>query len=97
MDVVQKQRFAPARGFPPRCLRVCGLRLIALFRRKLLSTLQGRGRNRLHLVPARLGLDHVRAAFLVPVQFLAIHAVDAFVDIDFSIRMNGLDGAFVGA
>src|SRR6188768_3026024 len=42
-------------------------------------------------------LDHVRAAVVVVIELLAMHAVDALVDVDLAFRMDGLDRTFLGA
>ena len=57
----------------------------------------GRGRKRLALLALEPHLDHVRAALVVVVQLLAMHAVDALVDIDLPLGMDRLHRAFLGA
>jgi hypothetical protein len=39
----------------------------------------------------------MRATVIIPVKLLAVHAVNAFINIDVALGMNGLNGAFVGA
>ena len=42
-------------------------------------------------------LDHMRAALVISIKLLAVHAVDAFVDVDVSLRMYRLYGTLISA
>jgi hypothetical protein len=39
----------------------------------------------------------MRASLVIPIKFLAMHAVDAFVDVDMPFRVYRLNRALVGA
>lgn len=56
-----------------------------------------RGGKRHELFAFQPHLDHVRTALVVVVKLLAVHAVDALVDIDGSLRVDGLDRTLLGA
>src|SRR5512144_1769152 len=47
--------------------------------------------------PFQPQLDHVRAPLVIPIEFLTMHAVDAFVDVDMPFRVDRLDRALIGA
>ena len=48
-------------------------------------------------LPSRLFEDEGRTDVVIPVNDLAVHAVEAFVGIDLAQRMDGLDHAVLGA
>ena len=45
----------------------------------------------------KANLDHMRTSLIIAIQLLAMHAVNALVDIDVPFRMNRLHGALIGA
>src|SRR5690606_19645124 len=53
--------------------------------------------KRLEFFPLHADLDHVWASVIVVVQLLAMHAVDALIDVDLPFRMDCLNGALLCA
>src|SRR5215472_15505369 len=56
-----------------------------------------RRRHRLEFFALEPHLNHVWAALVVVVKFLAVHAVDALIDVDMPLGMDRLHGAVLGA
>ena len=53
-------------------------------------------RHRCEFLALEPNLDHVWAALVVVVEFLAMHAVDALIDVDVPLGMDRLHGALLG-
>jgi hypothetical protein len=57
----------------------------------------GRRRKGLSTLALKANLDHMRASLIIAIQLLAMHAIDALVDIDVPFRMDRLHRALIGA